>query len=69
MTDETKKILDDMIAKMNKSNLQRNSFYMHHSLKESKNIPDNYKGIDVFVSGLMPVDAIYLTHDKPFADL
>lgn len=61
MTKETEKMLDNMISTANKSGLKASAFYMHHKTKEEKAIQDSFKNIDVFVSGLMPIDSIYLT--------
>jgi hypothetical protein len=61
MTKETETLLDNMIIKANKNMLKPAAFYMHHNTKEDKKIPDSFKGVDVFVSGLMPIDSIYLT--------
>ena len=61
MTNETETLLDNMLIKANENMLKPVAFYMHHATKEKKSIPDSFKGVDVFVSGLMPIDSIYLT--------
>lgn len=61
MTQETQKILDKMLESYNQNKLKPGVFFMHQKTKEEKQIPDSYKGIDVFVSMLMPIDSIYLT--------
>jgi hypothetical protein len=60
MTKETEKILDDMIAECHRLGNNCLSFHMHPKTKEERMIPEQYKGIDVFVSYLAPIDNIYL---------